>query len=155
MSERPYGCVFYEWTTCSWCYMSEWSCGWCYTSEWMILRLVLYEWMILRLVLLEWMIMQQVLREWMTLGLVFYEWMILWPVLYSEWYRDWSCGWFSIMIYEGIILYLACYQCKMNLRIFYWHMYLKGQSNEIFYLRFFHRWTAPKPLTRYLKTFRI
>ncbi len=32
---------------------------------------------------------------------------------------------------------------------------LKGQSNEIFYLQFFHRWTAPKPLTRYLKTFRI
>ncbi len=33
--------------------------------------------------------------------------------------------------------------------------YLKGQSNEIFYLHFFHRWTSPKPLTRYLKTFRI
>ncbi len=30
---------------------------------------------------------------------------------------------------------------------------LKGQSNEIFYLRFFHRWTSPKPLTRYLKIF--
>ncbi len=29
---------------------------------------------------------------------------------------------------------------------------LKGQSHEIFYLRFLHRWTS---LTRYLKTFRI
>jgi hypothetical protein len=32
---------------------------------------------------------------------------------------------------------------------------LKGQSNEICYLRLFHRWTRPKPLTRYLKTFQI
>jgi hypothetical protein len=32
---------------------------------------------------------------------------------------------------------------------------LKGQSNGIFYIRFFHRWTPPKPITRYLKTFRI
>ncbi len=32
---------------------------------------------------------------------------------------------------------------------------LKGQSNEIFYLWFFQRWTPPKPLTRYLKTFQI
>ncbi len=30
---------------------------------------------------------------------------------------------------------------------------LKGQSIEIFYLRFFHKWTPPKPITRYLKTF--
>ncbi len=32
---------------------------------------------------------------------------------------------------------------------------LKGQSNEIFYLRFFHGWNPLKPLTRFLKTFRI
>jgi hypothetical protein len=32
---------------------------------------------------------------------------------------------------------------------------LKGQPNDIFYLRFFHRWTSLKPLTRYLKTFQI
>ncbi len=41
------------------------------------------------------------------------------------------------------------------LQINYLYFSLKGQSNEIFYLRFFHRWTSPKPLTRYLKTFRI
>jgi hypothetical protein len=33
--------------------------------------------------------------------------------------------------------------------------FLKGQSNEIFYLWFFHWWTPLKPLTRFLKTFRI
>ncbi len=32
---------------------------------------------------------------------------------------------------------------------------LKRQSNKIFYLRFFHRWTPPKPLNHYLKTFPI
>jgi hypothetical protein len=32
---------------------------------------------------------------------------------------------------------------------------LKRQSNEIFHFRFFHRWTPPKWLTWYLKTFRI
>ncbi len=33
--------------------------------------------------------------------------------------------------------------------------FLKGQSNEIFYLQFFHWWTPLKPLTRFLKTFRV
>jgi hypothetical protein len=36
-----------------------------------------------------------------------------------------------------------------------WFTTLKEQSNEIFYLRFFHWWTPLKPLTRFLKTFRI
>jgi hypothetical protein len=31
----------------------------------------------------------------------------------------------------------------------------KGKSNEIFYLRIFHRWTSPKPLTRYLRFFQF
>jgi hypothetical protein len=36
---------------------------------------------------------------------------------------------------------------------FRWAVPLKGQSNEIFYLRFFHWWNTLKPLTWFLKTF--
>ncbi len=31
----------------------------------------------------------------------------------------------------------------------------KGTVQRDFYLRFFHRWTSPKPLTQFLKAFRI
>ncbi len=43
----------------------------------------------------------------------------------------------------------------LNICFYIWGVNIsKGQSNEICYFRFFHRWTHPKPLTRNLKTFR-
>ncbi len=50
-------------------------------------------------------------------------------------------------------------QQESKQRLIYWQIIqsrnLKERSDEIFYLRFFHKWTPHKPLTRYLKTFRI
>jgi hypothetical protein len=47
------------------------------------------------------------------------------------------------------------HQCSETMITGESRFHLKGQSNEIFYLQFFHWWIPLKPLTRYLMTFRI
>jgi hypothetical protein len=76
-------------------------------------------------------------------------------------FHDKTCC--PVMVLKKLLLMQNNQGClKLNLLVFRFisgrnltQKCLKGQSNEIFYLRFFHRWTDPKPLTRYLKTFRI
>jgi hypothetical protein len=61
--------------------------------------------------------------------------MLIIPIVYSQYYyfRVYVS---TYLIWDSIII-------------------LKGQSNEICYLRFFHCWNPLRPLTRFLKTFRI